>query len=180
MSMFNPKDFENILTKVLKADAGIKKAILVDRTGLTVSHVSRFSYYGSDADSIGVIASAVFCASEEQGASLNIGNLSIVTSEFNTGKIFATSTGRGVLCVITDPSINLGIIRLVMRRAASDLSQKLDIFLASQGPLVGISASGRSSGSVSMPAASSSGSTSNMAPLNKDELEAALKELEKF
>lgn len=177
--MFNPKEFETILTKVLKADAGIKKAILVDRTGLTVSHVSRFSYYASDADSIGVIASAVFCASEEQGTSLNIGGLDIVTSEFSTGKIFAVSTGRGVLCVITDPSINLGIIRLVMKRASTDLAEKLNKFLATQGPILSVApdvtnASARGS---NVPVAAAS---PTMAPMNKDELEAALRELEKF
>ena len=172
--MFNPREFEIILKKILQSDTGIKKAILVDRTGMTISHVSRFSYYASDADSIGVIASAVFCASEEQGSSLNIGGLNIVTSEFNTGKIFAVSTGRGVLCVITDPSINLGIIRLVMRRASKDLAEKLDTFLATQSsPIVN---------TVSPVAPSVAGTPANpsIAPLNKDELEAALKELEKF
>ncbi|MHA2338445.1 MAG: hypothetical protein ACXACX_14155 [Candidatus Hodarchaeales archaeon] len=138
--MFNPKDFENVLTKVLKADQGIKKAILVDRTGLT--------------------------------------GLNIVTSEFDTGKIFAVSTGRGVLCVITDPSINLGIIRLVMKRASKDLAEKLDTFLASQGSMIG------SSTDVSIDAISSSSSsgpgTPSISPMNKDELEAALKELERF
>lgn len=178
MPIFNPKDFETVLTKVLKADQGIKKAILVDRTGLTVAHVSRFSYYASDADSIGVIASAVFCASEEQGSSLNIGGLNIVTSEFDTGKIFAVSTGRGVLCVITDPSINLGIIRLVMKRASKDLAEKLDTFLASQGSILGAPQEmSLDATAVSSPISTSSAS---MSPMNKDELEAALKELEKF
>lgn len=177
--MFNPKDFENVLTKVLKADQGIKKAILVDRTGLTVAHVSRFSYYASDADSIGVIASAVFCASEEQGSSLNIGGLNIVTSEFDTGKIFAVSTGRGVLCVITDPSINLGIIRLVMKRASKDLAEKLDTFLASQGSMIG-SSTDVSMDKIGSGSDSSSSGIPSIAPMNKDELEAALKELERF
>ena len=172
--MFNPREFEVILKKILQSDTGIKKAILVDRTGMTISHVSRFSYYASDADSIGVIASAVFCASEEQGSSLNIGGLNIVTSEFSTGKIFAVSTGRGVLCVITDPSINLGIIRLVMRRASKDLAEKLDKFLATQGsPIV-------SPVGPTAEAAGASPANPTIAPLNKDELEAALKELEKF
>ena len=180
--MFNPKEFETILTKVLKADAGIKKAILVDRTGLTVSHVSRFSYYASDADSIGVIASAVFCASEEQGTSLNIGGLDIVTSEFSTGKIFAVSTGRGVLCVITDPSINLGIIRLVMNRASADLAENLNKFLATQGPMLSASPEVPPTGSASARGATGTvaAAAPTITPMNKDELEAALRELEKF
>lgn len=176
--MFDPKDFEAILTKVIRADGGIKKAILVDKTGLTISHVSRFTYYASDADSIGVIASAVFCASEEQGSSLKIGGLGIVTSEFETGIIFAVSTGRGVLCVITDRGINLGIIRLVMRKASTDLSKKLDNYLAAQGP--GISLSNESEFDAISGESSSLGVTHTTDSLNKDELEAALRQLEKF
>lgn len=175
--MFDPKEFEIILTKVIRADSGIKKAILVDRTGLTISNVSRFTYYASDADSIGVIASAVFCASEEQGVSLHIGKLDIVTSEFGTGNIFATSTGRGVLCVITDRGINLGIIRLVMRKASSDLAQKLDNFLTSQG---GSGESIMSPGVQSLSASASSFEQQTTDTLNQDDLEAALRELEKF
>lgn len=176
--MFDPKEFENILTKVIRADSGIKKAILIDRTGLTISHVSRFTYYASDADSIGVIASAVFMASEEQGTSLHIGNLDIVTSEFGTGVIFATSTGRGVLCVITDRGVNLGIIRLVMRKASSDLAKKLDSFLASQGSsATSVMSPGMDSSSSDM---SALGVAHSADGLNQDDLEAALKELEKF
>lgn len=161
---------------MIRADSGIKKAILVDRTGLTISNVSRFTYYASDADSIGVIASAVFCASEEQGVSLHIGKLDIVTSEFGTGNIFATSTGRGVLCVITDRGINLGIIRLVMRKASSDLAQKLDNFLTSQGGGESI----MSPGVQSLSANASSFDQQTTDKLNQDDLEAALRELEKF
>ena len=176
--MFDPKDFEIILTKVIRADGGIKKAILVDKTGLTISHVSRFTYYASDADAIGVIASAVFCASEEQGSSLKIGELGIVTSEFEAGIIFAVSTGRGVLCVITDRGINLGIIRLVMRKASNDLASKLNNYLAAQGPS-GFGLSGDPNMDTLSGSAESLASHSTDS-LEKDDLEAALKQLEKF
>ncbi|MHA1166294.1 MAG: roadblock/LC7 domain-containing protein [Candidatus Hodarchaeales archaeon] len=164
--MFDVKQFDSILTKVVNAEAGIKKVILVDRTGLTVAHVSRSSYYPIDVDGIGVIASAVFCASEEQGNNLNLGELAMVTSEFDTGKIFATSSGRGVLCVITEAQISLGMVRHVMARARQELAKKLDEFLSAQSSL----ASGTLS-DVQVPAKPS---------LKKEELEAALRELEKF
>lgn len=81
-------------------------------------------------DGIGAIASAVFCASEEQGKNLDVGNLTIVTSEFNDGKIFAAGAGKGVLCVITDKEVNIGMIRLTMMKAAAELAKVLDEFLA--------------------------------------------------
>ncbi|MHA1403992.1 MAG: roadblock/LC7 domain-containing protein, partial [Candidatus Helarchaeota archaeon] len=110
-------------------EPGIKKVILADRTGLTIAHVSKFSYYPVDVDGIGAIASAVFCASEEQGKSLDIGALNIVTSEFDDGKIFASSCGQGVLCIITDKDVNIGMIRLVMKSASSELEGVLAEFL---------------------------------------------------
>jgi predicted regulator of Ras-like GTPase activity (Roadblock/LC7/MglB family) len=87
------RSFDKILSKIIKSERGIKKVSLVDRTGLTIASVSKFSYFPADVDGIGAIASAVFCASEEQGKNLELGGLEIVTSEFSGGKIFASSCG---------------------------------------------------------------------------------------
>jgi len=129
------KSFDKILSRIIKSEPGIKKVILADRTGLTIAHVSKFSYYPVDVDGIGAIASAVFCASEEQGRSLDIGNLNIVTSEFDDGKIFASSCGPGVLCLISEADVNIGMIRLVMKSASQELEKVLNEFLGEQPPL---------------------------------------------
>ena len=131
------KSFDNILSKIIKSESGIKKVILVDRTGLTIASVSKFSYFPADVDGIGAIASAVFCASEEQGKNLELGNLEIVTSEFVNGKIFASSCGpKGVLTLISDPDINIGLIRLILKRSGDELTEILDEFLAESPDLV--------------------------------------------
>ncbi|NMC07564.1 MAG: hypothetical protein GYA24_20290 [Candidatus Lokiarchaeota archaeon] len=124
------KNFDAILSNIIKSESGIKKVILVDRTGLTIAHVSKFSYYPVDIDGIGAIASAIFCAAETQGQSLELGELSIVTSEFEKGKIFAASTGRGVLCLISDSEINIGLVRLIMKRSGDELKKILEDFLS--------------------------------------------------
>ena len=125
------KSFDYILSKVIKSESGIKKVILVDRTGLTIASVSKFSYFPADVDGIGAIASAVFCASEEQGKNLELGDLEIVTSEFSGGKIFASSCGpKGVLTLISDPDINIGLIRLILKRSGDELKEILDEFLS--------------------------------------------------
>jgi predicted regulator of Ras-like GTPase activity (Roadblock/LC7/MglB family) len=153
--MTDVKAFDRVLSNVMKSEPGIKKVILVDKTGLTIAHVSKFTYQPVDVDGIGAIASAVFCASEEQGKSLEIGELKIVTSEFDNGKIFAASCGKGVLCVITDGEINIGMIRLVLRKSSDELKKVLDEFLESR---------------TQVPAARKS---------EEEELKAALSELEK-
>jgi len=126
----DPKAFDKILTEIVRQDRGIKKVILVDKTGLTIANVSKLSYYAVDTDSIGAIASAVFCASEEQGKNLQIGELEIVTSEFSEGKIFASACGKGVLCVVSEAEVNIGMIRLVMKKQGVQLADELDKFLA--------------------------------------------------
>ena len=128
--MSDPKAFDKILTEIIRQDKGIKKVILVDKTGLTIANVSKLSYYPVDVDSIGAIASAVFCASEEQGKNLQIGELEIVTSEFSEGKIFASACGKGVLCVVSEAEVNIGLIRLVMKKQGMQLADELDKFLA--------------------------------------------------
>jgi len=128
--MTDPKGFDRILTEIIRQDKGIKKVILVDRTGLTIANVSKLSYYPVDVDSIGAIASAVFAASEEQGNNLQIGTLEIVTSEFSEGKIFASACGKGVLCVVSEAEVNIGLIRLVMKKQGAQLAEELDKFLA--------------------------------------------------
>ena len=127
--MSDPKAFDKILTEIIRQDKGIKKIILTDKTGLTIANVSKLSYYPVDVDSIGAIASAVFCASEEQGKNLQIGELEIVTSEFSEGKIFASACGKGVLCVVSEAEVNIGLIRLVMKKQGVVLANELDKFL---------------------------------------------------
>jgi predicted regulator of Ras-like GTPase activity (Roadblock/LC7/MglB family) len=127
--MSDPKAFDKILTEIIRQDKGIKKIILTDKTGLTIANVSKLSYYPVDVDSIGAIASAVFCASEEQGKNLQIGELEIVTSEFSEGKIFASACGKGVLCVVSEAEVNIGLIRLLMKKQGQVLADELDKFL---------------------------------------------------
>ncbi len=128
--MSDPKVFDKILTEIIRQEKGIKKVILVDKTGLTIANVSKLSYYPVDVDSIGAIASAVFCASEEQGNNLQIGQLEIVTSEFSEGKIFASACGKGVLCVVSEADVNIGMVRLVMKKQGKKLADELDEFLS--------------------------------------------------
>lgn len=163
--LINVKAFDNVLSKIIKAEAGIRKVILVDRTGLTIAHVSKFSYFPIDVDGVGAIASAVFVASEEQGVNLDLGDLLIVSSEFGKGKIFAASCGKGILCVITDNEVNIGLIRLVLKREAGEIQKLLDEFLSEK---------------IQFPTTAPEEAASVGDESMEDNLEEALKELEKF
>ena len=118
----NSINFDIVLKKVFKSQPGIKKVILVDKTGNTIASVSKFSYFSVAVDNIGATTSAIFCANEEQGKNLELGKLEIITSEFKNGKIFASNfSSDAVLALICDSDINIGLIRLVLARARSEL-----------------------------------------------------------
>jgi predicted regulator of Ras-like GTPase activity (Roadblock/LC7/MglB family) len=117
----------DFLSKIIKSESGIKKVILGERTGQTIASVSKFSYSPVDVDSIGAIASKVFCACEEQGKNLELGELELVTSEFTRGKIFMSSYGpKGIFTLVSGPDINISLIRLKLKCSGDELKEILD------------------------------------------------------
>ena len=119
----------DFLSKIL-SESGIKKVILVDRTGLTKASVSKFSYLPVDVDSIGANMSAVICAIEERVKNLELGDLEIITIEFSGGKIFALICDpKGVIILITGPDIDIGLIKLILKRSEDELKEIFDEFL---------------------------------------------------
>ncbi|MCP4762077.1 MAG: hypothetical protein GY870_09860 [archaeon] len=121
---------DQILNKILRTSAGIRYVLLMDRTGLTITHATKFrtqSY--ADIDRLGAIAGAVFQATEEQGDCLAYGGIESSISEYNEGFIFSMSAKEGILCVATDKQINLGLIRSVMKKYRAVLASILDRYL---------------------------------------------------
>ena len=107
-----------VLSGLIKADHAIRTVILTDRTGLTLGHVTKFDARPVDVDGLGAIGNAVFCASETQGKHTEIeGNLNLVVSEFDTGVIFTAGINQeAVLCVIAEPSVNIGVVRFTIKQ----------------------------------------------------------------
>ena len=132
---FETRTIDSVLRKNFKSEkkseCDIKKVILVDKTGLTIASVSKFSYFPADVDGIGAIASAVFIASEKQGKDLELGDLKIVTCEVLGGKIFASSCGsKTILTLVSDPDCNDESARLILKRFCDELKEILDEFLS--------------------------------------------------
>ena len=66
----NLQDIDKSLGTLLRSNRGIQFVLLSDKTGLSVSSVTRLLVRETttmDLESIGAIAAAVFCGSEEQG-----------------------------------------------------------------------------------------------------------------
>ncbi|MHA1897338.1 MAG: hypothetical protein ACTSU2_08095, partial [Promethearchaeota archaeon] len=65
---------EKILNRILMGAAGIREVILMDRTGITITYVSKLNTNKKiNIDKIGAIGGAVFQAVEEQGECLEYG-----------------------------------------------------------------------------------------------------------
>jgi len=122
---FETNTFDNIISKIIKSESGIKKVILTDRMGLTIASVSKFSYFPVDIDGISVITSVNFCTSEQAGKLLGLEDLNLIMCEFTGGKIFSAYAGKGVLTLISDPDIDIGLIRLILNSSGEKIREIL-------------------------------------------------------
>jgi predicted regulator of Ras-like GTPase activity (Roadblock/LC7/MglB family) len=105
-------EIDKILQKIFNAEPGLKKLILANRTGLTISHASKSMEYLAEMDDLGTISSLVFGASENFGQSLDLGALNMITLDFKEVKISIVPCGEGILCFYSDKSYCM--VKLVM------------------------------------------------------------------
>jgi len=127
---------ERILKKLLKeiinSTPGLKYAIIIDDTGITIMSESKFILKNEDdlsVEKIGAIGGAVFTAGEEQGYILGYGNIHLQITEYFKGMIFSLKVGKGVLCIATDKNIQIGLVRALMKKYSQKISSVLDSYL---------------------------------------------------
>ncbi|MHA1339358.1 MAG: roadblock/LC7 domain-containing protein [Promethearchaeota archaeon] len=121
---------DKILIQILKSSPGIRYVILMDRAGLTISYQIKFKTNKSDyIERLGAIGGAVFQAVEQQGDMINYGSTISQITEYDKGYIFSMATGDGILCVITEKNINMGLIRSIMRKYRKTISEILKRYL---------------------------------------------------
>jgi predicted regulator of Ras-like GTPase activity (Roadblock/LC7/MglB family) len=126
-SVLQKNEINAELSQLLKSDTSIKVTLLGDRTGLTIARASRLlvseTMGAFDLESIGAIASAVFCGAAEQGSALTLGDLSVMLAEFTDGKILTAQSGdRGILVVVAEPDAQLGLVRVRMKETSEALA----------------------------------------------------------
>ncbi|BAW30820.1 regulator protein [Methanothermobacter sp. MT-2] len=94
---------------------GVNGSLVVGKDGLIIE-----SEVPSDIDAelVAAMASAVFGTAERSAEEIKQEPLEQVMIEGSRGKTLMIDAGEGILAVITDVDINLGLIRLEMRRSA--------------------------------------------------------------
>ena len=123
---------KKILNGIINSTPGLKYALIIDDTGITILSQSKFTFAGSgevSVDKIGAIGGAVFIAGEEQGHILGYGNISLQITEYFEGMIFSMKVGSGVLCLATDKKVQIGFIIATMKKWAPKITLILNRYL---------------------------------------------------
>jgi len=123
---------KQLLKEIITSTPGLKYAIIIDDTGITIMSESKFILKDEDdlsVEKIGAIGGAVFTAGEEQGYILGYGNIHLQITEYFKGMIFSLKVGKGVLCIATDKNIQIGLVRAIMNKYSQKISSVLDRYL---------------------------------------------------
>ncbi len=107
----------NILGDLNKT-TGIKGSMLVGNDGIIIA---------ADLDSqledetVGALAASIVSNVSKAMERLNQHNPDRITIEADEGKIFLNDAGMGILAVVTDPAVNVGMVRLEIKNAISKI-----------------------------------------------------------
>lgn len=123
---------KKILNDIINSTPGLKYAIIIDDTGITIISEAKFTFSNEEnisVEKIGAIGGAVFTAGEEQGHILGYGEIDLQITEYFKGMIFSVKVGKGVLCIATDKNVQIGYVRALMKKYAPSISSILNQYL---------------------------------------------------
>ena len=127
---------KKILNEIINSTPGLKYAIIIDDTGITIVSEAKFILKSSKDDisveKIGAIGGAVFTAGEEQGYILGYGNIHLQITEYSKGMIFSIKAGKGVLCVASDKNIQIGLVRAIMNKYSPKIAVILNQYIQTE------------------------------------------------
>jgi len=112
---------DRILSDLNKTD-GIKGSMVVGKDGLVIATQMPG---GIDTELIGAMASAAYGSAERTASEINQGTLEQMMIEGEHGKTLMTDAGEGILVVLSDSKVNLGLIRINIKRATEKVKSAL-------------------------------------------------------
>lgn len=102
---------------------GVTAALVVGRDGFVIEAVST---QGIEADSVGAIAASSMSASESMGEELKLGVMGSLLIEFELGPVAISPAGpEAILAVVGNQSVNLGRLRIEMRKIRAAVANQL-------------------------------------------------------
>ncbi len=115
--------FENALADMVVLE-GVKAAAVVGKDGLVINFeaIDR----SIDPELAAAMVAAAYGSASTVMERLMEGNSDIVIVEGNKGKVLLVDAGKeAMLAVLTEPKVNLGLIRLQMKRTAEKIASSL-------------------------------------------------------
>ncbi|MBN2155963.1 MAG: roadblock/LC7 domain-containing protein [Candidatus Lokiarchaeota archaeon] len=104
-----------VLKKILAVSPGIRYALIMDGSGISLANVSKFQT-DVNLERFGAISGTIYHTIEEQGFLIGYGKIKSQITEYDQGFIFTQGLGSAYLVVATDLMVNMGIIRGLMNK----------------------------------------------------------------
>ena len=114
---------ERILIDLNRTE-GLRGSLVVSKEGLIMSQHVPDSF---NSDLIGALTTNVITASQKTLEQLGLGVLQAITVEGSEGKTVVMEIGDVMLIVMTEPSVNLGMVKFEIYRAASRVKTALRV-----------------------------------------------------
>ncbi len=106
----------------LKSVDGVTGIILISPEGLPM--VSELPE-AVDPDLFSATAVTVYAACEKTIMGIDFGKPSMISIEANEGKIFLVNCGEGILGVLSDNRVNLGLLRIMLNKTSKKVMDML-------------------------------------------------------
>ncbi len=102
----------------LNKTSGVRGSMLVGNDGIIIAADLDSKF---EDETVGAMAASIISNINKALERLKQQNLERVTIEADAGKIFLSDAGVGILAVITEPQINVGLVRLEIKNAVSQI-----------------------------------------------------------
>ncbi|MFB6180483.1 MAG: roadblock/LC7 domain-containing protein [Candidatus Nanohalobium sp.] len=107
----------------LESLSSVQGAAVVRRDGLLIASNLEGDI---DDDQVGAMTASIVGSGETASESLRMGDVAEVTVESEDGKLIATGAGgQGIVAVLTDQDVNMGLIKVEIKDAVNKVKQVL-------------------------------------------------------
>ncbi|HNW84356.1 MAG: roadblock/LC7 domain-containing protein [Candidatus Cryosericum sp.] len=104
----------------LNKEMGVTGSAIVSKDGLVIA-----SALEQDAESVAGMAASVFQSAATTSTIMAIGTVGMITLESDQGKAFLVDLPDAFLVVLTTAEVNLGRLRIEIRKAAGQLKTQM-------------------------------------------------------
>lgn len=109
----------------LNKTSGITGSMVVGKDGIVIAADLKNQV---DEEAIGALAASITSNIQKSLERIDSAPLTQVTVEADNGKLFFSDARVGILVVIADPEVNIGLIRLEIKSAISKLSKQETVY----------------------------------------------------